>query len=229
MRDATHMTDLLDTPVRASFDADWQTHAITRGTAAALRPDIGPFAAPASDKPEDLADLAALVAARAAPILMAQVPEIRVPEGLELRGLVKAVQMVATEAAQSDPTEFRELGPEDAPEMLRLAQLTKPGPFELRTHSLGAFVGLHAEGALVAMAGQRMGFGGYREISGVCVHPDHRGQGHATRLLGAMIGRIRAEGKTPFLHTYADNATAIRLYESLGFELRAELNVAEIA
>lgn len=228
MFDETQMTQLLDTPVRASFDADWQPHSVTHGSAAMLRADIGPFAAPASDAPEDLADLAALATDRATPILMAQVAEIPVPEGLELLGLVKAVQMVATETARSDPTDFRELGPEDAPEMLRLAQLTKPGPFELRTHSLGTFVGLHENGALVAMAGQRMGFGSYREISGVCVHPDHRGKGHATRLLGAMIGRIRAEGKTPFLHTYADNATAIRLYESLGFDLRAELNVAEM-
>ena len=35
-------------------------------------------------------------------------------------------------------------------------------------------------------------------------------------------------GDTPYLHAWADNTAAIRLYESIGYELRAMLNVAMI-
>ncbi len=61
---------------------------------------------------------------------------------------------------------------------------------------------------------------GWTEISAVCTDPAHRGQGLATRLVRAVADGIRARGETPFLHTAASNATAIRLYESIGFRLR---------
>ncbi len=38
-----------------------------------------------------------------------------------------------------------------------------------------------------------------------------------------------ARGETPFLHSYADNAGAIALYESLGFHIRREVHVLVIA
>ena len=66
-----------------------------------------------------------------------------------------------------------------------------------------------------------MAFDGWTEISGVCVHPDYRGQGMAQRLILDMCGRIEGSGKRPFLHTYADNTAAIRLYEHLGFDTQA--------
>lgn len=54
----------------------------------------------------------------------------------------------------------------------------------------------------------------------MCTHPDHRGTGLATRLVRAVAAGIRERGDAPFLHTAASNATAIRLYESIGFTLR---------
>jgi len=42
--------------------------------------------------------------------------------------------------------EIIELTAADAPEMLALAQLTKPGPFGLRTHELGTYIGIRQEG-----------------------------------------------------------------------------------
>ena len=38
------------------------------------------------------------------------------------------------------------LGEADGPEMLALAQLTRPGPFAARTHALGGFIGVKARG-----------------------------------------------------------------------------------
>jgi len=119
-----------------------------------------------------------------------------------------------------------ELGDEDAPEMLALATLTEPGPFLTRTHRMGNFIGIRLEGRLAAMAGERMRFPGYTEVSGVCTHPDFRGRGLARRLSAAVMAAIVARGEQPFLHAWRSNQAAISLYESLGFELRTEVNVA---
>jgi predicted GNAT family acetyltransferase len=73
------------------------------------------------------------------------------------------------------------------------------------------------------MAGERMRMPGFTEVSGVCTHPDHRGRGYAGALLRRVAQRILDRGETPFLHSYADNAGAIALYESLGFRQRRQV------
>jgi hypothetical protein len=104
--------------------------------------------------------------------------------------------------------------------MLALATLTKPGPFRRATHKLGRFVGVRDGGRLIAMAGERLQTDDFVEISAVCTHPDYRGQGLGAALLSTVGARIASEGRTPFLHTYADNEGAIALYRRLGFETR---------
>jgi GNAT superfamily N-acetyltransferase len=113
------------------------------------------------------------------------------------------------------------LGPDDVEEMTDLVRRTRPGPFERRTVTLGTYLGFRDRGTLVAMAGERLLPPGYTEISAVCTDPDHRGRGYAARLVRAVAAGIRARGEVPFLHTTASNTPAIRLYEQLGFELRA--------
>ena len=115
------------------------------------------------------------------------------------------------------------LGEADATEMRALAALTEPGPFFALTHRLGRFVGVKHQGRLVAMAGERMWLPGFHEVSAICTHPDHRGSGHAVRLTRFVARRMLAEGDTPFLQAYADNAAAIALYEKIGFRIRREV------
>ncbi len=111
-------------------------------------------------------------------------------------------------------------------EMLTLTELTKPGPFGKRTPELGSYWGIHQTGQLVAMAGERLRLPGYTEISAVCTHPEHRGQGHASSLVSALIRKITRRGDIPFLHVASDNVNAIHLYEKLGFKTRRFLTLA---
>jgi predicted GNAT family acetyltransferase len=112
------------------------------------------------------------------------------------------------------------LGPADVPEMLALADRTKPGPFLPRTIEMGTYLGIRQGGALVAMAGERMHPPGWTEISAVCTDEAWRSHGFASRLIRALAAGIRARGETPFLHVVAANTNAIKLYEALGFRLR---------
>jgi len=161
-------------------------------------------------------------------VFVLQVAKIVVPPGLVATKTARGVQMVATrsrapEVAQDDIVTLTD---EDAPEMLALATLTEPGPFLARTHTMGPFRGIRIDGRLAAMAGERMRFPGYTEVSGVCTHPDFRGRGLARRLSAVVAAGIAARGDQAFLHAWVTNRAAISLYESLGFELRTEVDVA---
>ena len=122
--------------------------------------------------------------------------------------------------------EFRPLTTADVPEMVALAELTEPGPFRDRTIELGPFFGIFEAGRLVAMAGERMHLPRYVEVSAVCTHPDARGRGYARMLISIVMDEIRQRGKTPFLHSYADNESAIRVYRTLGFRQRRTFELA---
>lgn len=113
---------------------------------------------------------------------------------------------------------FERLGPAQAAEVQALVQAAAPGPFGLQGLKLGESLGLRDDaGRLVAMACERLFAGPYREIASVATHPDARGRGLASALVGELVQRQRARGEIPFLHVRCNNASAIRLYERLGF------------
>ncbi|MEV6903391.1 GNAT family N-acetyltransferase [Amycolatopsis sp. NPDC051372] len=78
-------------------------------------------------------------------------------------------------------------------------------------------------GRLVAMAGRRFGPPGWAEVSAVCTHPGHRGQGLSRRLVSEVMAGIRRDGNRPFLHVMHENKIAARIYEQMGFVRRADL------
>ena len=112
--------------------------------------------------------------------------------------------------------------------MLALVELTKPGPFSKRTPELGSYLGIHEDGKLVAMAGERLKPYGYTEISAVCTHPDYRGRGYASSLVTVLIERIAGRNEIPFLHVRKENVDAIRVYEKLGFKTRRKINIVVV-
>jgi predicted GNAT family acetyltransferase len=217
------MSDL-DRPVWASLrhQPHWG-----RGDERARRfkPDINGFAATPDESADSLMALADLVQPGDDSVYVLQVPPIAMPPGLRAAKAAQGVQMVATRRLQADDG-VQLLGDADAAEMLALAELTQPGPFLARTHTMGRFIGLRVDGRLAAMAGERMRFPGHVEVSGVCTHPDFRGRGLARRLSAAVAADIQRRGERPFLHAWTTNTAAIALYESLGFEVRTLVNVA---
>lgn len=222
--------EALDNPVLSSINANWKAVAERVGAAHALPEAMGPFAAMDEGAPFAADDLTLLVAARTSPVLVVHQHEIMVPRGLKELNRFRGVQLVPAQRLSTDhDLVFDTLREADAAEMLQLAQMTQPGPFAMRTHQLGDFIGLRAGGALVAMAGQRMGFAEWIEISAVCVHPDFRKRGYARQLVKAMVERIYQSGAKPFLHTFIDNTVAIDLYRSMGFEIRTEMNISQMA
>ena len=78
------------------------------------------------------------------------------------------------------------------------------------------------------MAGKRLHVPGYVEVSGVCTHPDARGRGYARLLMSCVMEEIIGAGETPFLHTFAGNHNAIRVYQDLGFTLRRSFELAVV-
>lgn len=216
----------LDRPVWSSLT----THhlGLSEGNTLARRfaPDVNLFASACDETPAAVAALAQLVKPGES-VFLAQVPEIVVPPGLVRIKAAQGVQMVGTRSVAFEATgeDIQMLTDEDAPEMLALATLTEPGPFLRRTHAMGTFLGIRLGGRLVAMAGQRMRFPGYTEVSGVCTHPEFRGRGFARRLSAAIAARIEARGEQAFLHAWKANRAAISLYEGLGFSVRTEVCV----
>lgn len=215
---------VLDRPVWSCLNGRQSDLALRRGGVVRMKPDYGLFAASADESPESLAVLGDLVRELGNVGLVEPGAPPPVP-GTEVVSSAVCLQMEAAEVAPAWDVAFEmlTLSDADAAEMLALATLTKPGPFFARTHQLGDFIGVRVDGRLVAMAGERMRPDGYTEASGVCVHPDHRGKGYAARLLREVTAKILARGERAFLHSYADNSTAIALYESLGYRGRREV------
>ncbi len=194
--------------------ARWaQTSALARRFPATIGPLAG-FAAPTREAYESLGELfpAGGVAA-----LCLDAPPV-LPAMWELVEVAPMLQMIYTGRELPPPAaDFVALTAADAPEMLALATLTKPGPFAARTHELGDFIGIKREGKLAAMAGERLRAPGYTEVSAVCTHPDHLGRSYATGLMVEIMRRALARGETPFLHVRSANRRAIELYRRLGY------------
>ncbi len=219
---------LLDRPIWSALTT--RQRDLAEGNAMALRfPNaIGPFADVADMSPASFAALGGLMAPSDYVVLFTH-DAVTAPPGFKVSLAETGEQMIGT-PAQSPllGADMVRLGAEDVPAMLALTDLTKPGPFNKRTHELGTFLGIRVAGELVAMAGERMKPGNFTEMTAVCVHPAHRGRGYAQALLGAIARQIVARGEIPFLHVFSSNASAIALYQRQGMEIRRRLHVTAL-
>jgi ribosomal protein S18 acetylase RimI-like enzyme len=218
-----HVTVALDDPVGASLRGHHAHLARRLGGARTYDPGVATFSAlPADPGPAQWADLARLLG-RGAFADLFSCPAVP-PADWEPEFVLEGRQLVFSGDPPSRADAVAgvvELGAEDVPEMLDLVERTRPGPFQPRTHEFGTYLGVRdANGALVAMAGERLRPPGGTEISSVCTAPEARGRGLAGRLIRAHVTRITARGELPFLHVAEENTGARVLYERLGFTTR---------
>ena len=214
-------------PVWHALTTSQAAFALGAGKARRYLPEIGPLAGMADDSDASLADLAALLGTSDDEVWSVQSTAHDTPEGCEAiwqRDLV-LMTFVGDGAPDAAAHAAIPLTAAHAEEMYALAMLTKPGPFGLRTAELGRYWGIIEDGRLVAMAGERMQFPGFCEISGVATHPDFRGRGFAQMLMALKLREVLAREEIPFLHSYADNAGAIALYERIGFSIAHGMTV----
>jgi GNAT superfamily N-acetyltransferase len=229
---ATKLPDysILDKPIWNALSTRHLDLAQGDGRARRYPPEIGPLSGIPEQTEENYAALGELTRSGGAAALFS-LEELRIPASLTVLRSGALYQMVrrspvTNEGAPSltaavsqlrvgshEPT-LRPLTSEDAPAMVELAELTEPGPFRLRTMELGNFYGIFHGTRLAAMAGKRMHWPGFTEVSGVCTHPEARGRGYARILMSIVIGEIEQAGETAMLHVFTTNP-AIRLYETL--------------
>lgn len=216
---------VLDDPFSEALRGPQSRFARSLGRISTFDPEVSVFYGhPREMTGQDYADMAALTGVGRT----ASLRDRRTPlpaHGLRFVDKFDLVQYDGSAVAPAHDPEMIVLGESDVAEMTALVELTRPGPFLPRTIEMGTYLGWRdADGRLMAMAGQRLRLPGWTEISAVCTHPDARGRGLARRLVAAVAQVIVDEGDRPFLHTTADNP-ATRLYESMGFVLRSEVDL----
>lgn len=215
----------LDQPIWTALTTRQRALAEGDGLARRYPAAITPFADMTDMSPRGFAALGDMMLGSEIAVLFTPDP-VTAPDDFKVVLAETGEQMIGAPAeVAADGVEILTLGAADAPDMMALTTLTRPGPFSPRTHELGTFLGIRIGGQLVAMAGERMKPADYTEITAVCVHPAHRGRGYGQILLSAISRQILARGEIPFLHLFTSNASALALYRRQGMEIRRRLHV----
>jgi len=212
----------LDNPFWSALRSRHHNLAQSAGDAARYPPQFAPFLGVANATVR--ADsLAALVQPGESVYLIGVAPVVA--PGWSLDGFRPLAQMNCTRPIPVvDGPEVIELSATHRADVLALTALVYPHFFRERTIELGRYFGIYEGGRLAAMIGERLGMDGYQEMSAICTHPDFHGRGYARRLTALLTNDNLARGRLPFLHVSRENPRALRLYEQLGYELRANIS-----
>ncbi len=216
------MSATIDAFANPVWNALHSTHShlvVTLGLACKYPADIAPFSALQENTPAAAADLLALLEPNE--ITYVVDPEPPTVEGLSVEPGPLCLQMDFTldaplPALRSDIA-IERLTCADAQAMVGLTDIAYPGYFRSKTCLMGNYYGVWQDGALVAMAGERLCPSPFKEISGVCTHPEHRGRGYAAALMTQLLHDHRRMGALSTLWVVVSNRQAIDLYARIGF------------
>jgi ribosomal protein S18 acetylase RimI-like enzyme len=204
-------------PVWHSLHGPHRHLAHIEGGACRYPADVAPFAAIDAPSAAAFAELRALLD----PDEFIWIADYgRSAPGLAVVDALDCVQMVLPQEVEI-PAPGRDVLPltaAHAQEMVALTNVAFPGFFRPGTYRMGSFFGVRAGDELVAMGGERLLLPGHPEMSAICTHPDHRGEGLATDVVRHLARHHRRAGLVSWLHVGAPNRRAIDLYASLGFK-----------
>jgi ribosomal protein S18 acetylase RimI-like enzyme len=193
--------------------------------------DVAPFACLAENTTAALRDLHTLMLPNETTYVLGDAPAPP-SDSLLYRGATPCLQMAFPEHSPLPGMEpalpISPLTCADASAMVALTDVAFPGFFRLRTCVMGAYFGIWNPAdptQLIAMAGERLILHPTREVSGICTHPDHRGQGHAAALTAHVLRHQRSLHARSVLHVVSTNQAAISLYHRLGFETLREVHL----
>jgi GNAT superfamily N-acetyltransferase len=209
--------NLFSNPVWHALETKHRHFAVSAGKARRYPADVAPFVAVAEPSLDALEALHSLLV----PGEQVWIADEKYPvrPGIVWETSLECLQMVLPDHVSVPDIEmhFDVLSCSDSPAMVALTDLAFPGFFRVRTCEMGRYYGVHADGELVSMSGERIMLDGYPEVSGVCTHPAHRGKGYASALMWRVIRDHRRDGLISWLHVSAGNAHAIELYLRMGF------------
>lgn len=227
------MASLEDPFANAIVNALHTSHqhlALIHGLARKYPADIAPFACLQGNSASALADLQTLMQPGETTYVLGEAPPE--PSALLYRGATPCLQMAFPQhhpiPTDSTTLPIAALTCADAPAMLALTDAAFPGFFRARTCIMGSYFGIwnpQHPNQLIAMAGERLILNPTREISGICTHPEHRGQGLAAALTTHVLTHQRSLGARSVLHVVSTNQGAISLYHRLGFETLREVHL----
>jgi ribosomal protein S18 acetylase RimI-like enzyme len=217
--------NLLDNPVYNALCTGDAAFANGTDQVKFFNEEVSPFAGFADGYQNGFTELHQLLPA-GRKILFASRDKISEPEGWKLAVKIEGLQFLFDPSQRVETPSIKPvpLDKSHAGEMVKLAALTKPGPFNSRTIEFGEYYGIFEKGRLASMTGQRLHVEKFTEISAVCTHPDFLGKGYAAALMQHQLKIICDNGEVPFLHVRADNERAIALYERLGFKGNGGMN-----
>jgi GNAT superfamily N-acetyltransferase len=220
---------LFANPVWHALRTRHRHFAISSGDACRYPADVAPFAAlamPSAGAMQSLHSL--LVPGEYVWVIGESYP--RTPE-LSFAETLECLQMVLPEEVTPPAPAFDivPLSCANASEMVALTDLAFPGFFRRRTCEMGSYYGVRSAGELIAMGGERLMLEGYPEISGVCTHPQHRGQGLAAGLIWHLVRNHRRDGTVSWLHVSATNHHAIELYSRMGFQVARKVTLHRVS
>ena len=204
--------------------------AMSAGLALKYPREVTPFAVLLEDSREASGDLLSLMEPGEATYVVSERPVVL--PGLGCEGPFGVLQMTYAAGRElpvaGESFEIEKLSCADADEMVGLTAVAFPGFFRRRTCEMGRYYGIREAGRLVAMCGERMAIGEFREISGLCTHPDVRGRGYAPLLMTQLMRDHREAGLRSYLHVSGDNTNAAALYLRMGFDLRGEFPLQRV-
>jgi predicted GNAT family acetyltransferase len=120
-----------------------------------------------------------------------------------------------------DTSEAEGLSVSNLDEIMSFFEQAYPGNFfEPRMLETKQYYGIRQSGALVSVAGVHVCSARYRvtALGNIATHPDYRGKGYGRAVTARVCKSLLSEIDHIGLNVKADNTSAIRCYEQLGFE-----------